>query len=81
MANRGEKYLDKFENQMWVSYDIRDSWIPIVDEALDKIFEVAPDTLILQIKEKFGELRIYTTNAMLAEPFILEAEIKCAQTP
>ena len=55
------KYVDRFGDgfETWARYDIPDEWIPIVDEALDRIFEIAPKTKIHQIKTKFGGLRLY----------------------
>lgn len=34
-------------------------WQHIVDEALEKIKSIEPNFEVFQIKEKFGELRIY----------------------
>lgn len=56
------KHLDKFADGWIASYDIRDEWIDVVDKTLDRCLEKIPSLRIIQIKEKFGELRIYTTH-------------------
>ena len=55
------KYLDRFGNgfERWPVYGVPDHWIAPIDEALDRVFELAPQAVICQIKVKFGGLRIY----------------------
>ena len=77
------RHLDKFKQHHPATYGIRDSWIPIVDNTLDKCFEIIPEMQILQIKEKFGQLRLYTTHDSdrRIRPTIMQAERKCAAPP
>lgn len=56
------KYLDKFAPGWPATYDVPNDWVPIIDRALDKCFAEVPGMQLLQIKEKFGELRIYTSH-------------------
>ena len=74
------KHKDKFGNgfESYPNYDVPEEWIPVIDDALDRIFELHPDTVIHQIKEKFGGLRIYLNNDYLDDVWeiILDAEKK-----
>lgn len=42
-----------------IPYESGPGWDKLIDETLDKIFEIDPTIEIFQIKEKFGGLRIY----------------------
>ena len=61
-------------------------WNTIIVEALNKMEELDDkDSYITQIKEKFGELRIYTSSYKESierqlEQIIEEAEIKASET-
>lgn len=63
-----------------------DGWLSIITEALNKMDSLPDDNLyITQIKEKFGELRIYTSwynkeIEMDLDNIIEEAEIKASTT-
>jgi len=47
------------ERPVWASLDVGDGWLPLIKETLEKCFELAPEMRLFQVKEKFGELRIY----------------------
>lgn len=51
------------EAMTWTNYDIRDEWIPTVDAALDEIFAYDSGAKLIQIKEKFGGLRLYIRSS------------------
>lgn len=59
------RFGDGFED--WNTYEVPSTWIPIIDAGLDRIFAVAPNTVLHQVKEKFGGLRIYANTATLPE--------------
>lgn len=40
-------------------YDIENGWANLLFELLEKIEKIYPETKILQIKEKFGAMRVY----------------------
>lgn len=42
-----------------IPYEAGPGWDKLIDETLDKLFEIEPALEIFQIKEKFGGLRIY----------------------
>lgn len=42
-------------------------WYDIIDELLDKLKKIDPDIVILQIKEKFGILRVYVRTSKIPE--------------
>lgn len=70
-----------------VSYECGDGWLPIIEELFDKI-QVLVDNdpayfefMVLQVKEKFGGLRVYTTGYdEKIDKLIDEAECKCLLT-
>lgn len=59
-----------------------DGWLDLVNSTLEKIEAIDPHFRVLQIKEKWGKLRLYgessyeygTPNSMLIESIIDEAE-------
>lgn len=73
MLDRDEIYK-KFKEKYWFfdcSLDIGDGWIPLVEQCFDEILEIVgekedEDAYIpfrtMQIKEKFGGLRIYLSS-------------------
>lgn len=50
------------EIPVWKSLDIDIGWYDLVEEAIDRARAVCPDFQLMQVKEKFGGLRIYATN-------------------
>lgn len=70
-----------------IPYECGAGWEDLVDDTLDRVFDTDPDVEILQVKEKFGTLRIYyqtvsehgTPTAMLIGTMIRDAE-KRSQT-
>jgi len=60
-----------------------DGWIPIIKEMFEELKKLNPpkDFQILQIKEKFGGLRVYTSSYTdEIEKIIEEAEEKASKT-
>lgn len=68
--NLKEKYPKNFENCIEVY--IPSGWTDIINTCIDEIIELDPDIQILQIKEKFAELRIYVSGTTQAVYKILE---------
>ncbi|NIM21892.1 MAG: hypothetical protein GTN64_05660 [Candidatus Latescibacteria bacterium] len=62
-------------------YECGEGWHPIIDKAVAKIRKYHPDVEFLQIKEKFGGLRIYTSYTSPAIEAIIElADEFCEET-
>ena len=62
----GKIPFDESETAMSDGFRVNDGWIPLLEEAFEKLSIVVKekelkDFKILQVKEKFGDLRIYTT--------------------
>lgn len=74
---------DKFE-EGWAPYKVPPQWIPVIEEMDEKLTALIPGVTYLQIKFKFGELRVYwnspegTPEEALhaAADVINEAEVK-----
>lgn len=78
--NIQEQYPHMFVPRFW-GMDIGDGWMPIVEEAIVRIAALPDPPQIVQVKEKFGLLRIYTSCVHAeADRIIREAEAKCAET-
>jgi len=85
-----EKYPELFDNSYFIEIFIMIGWEKVVDKALSRINEVVenmePDgdhgtPLVVQIKEKFGGLRIYTSyHVDEIEKIIEEAEKEASET-
>lgn len=43
-------------------WEVGPGWLSLMEEVLHEIDQVAPDTEVTQIKEKFGTLRVYVAN-------------------
>jgi hypothetical protein len=43
---------------------VGDGWLPLLDDLFGKIIEADPEAKVLQVKEKFGGLRVYTSSAV-----------------
>jgi hypothetical protein len=73
-----------FNGQRYVPIDCGDGWLEIIKDLFDELVPLTkdmPDFRILQIKEKFGGLRIYTGGGNDAtEEAIERAEAKCYET-
>ena len=54
-----EKYSHLFEERFW-GFDCNDGWYDLLDEMLSKIQHY--QIKIVQIKEKFAQLRVYTEH-------------------
>lgn len=59
----GQKFIEKYKsNFSHIGECIRFTigWLRIVEKAVSELVQLCPSIYIVQIKEKFGELRIYT---------------------
>jgi hypothetical protein len=82
----GELPLDQTKTAIVWGFEVPEFWRPPVLEALEKISEIVKreeldDFRIVQIKEKFASLRIYTNYSTdEIDAAIDEAESTCAHT-
>jgi len=59
---------------------VGDGWRPLVQQTIDRLRAVMPDIKIVQVKEKFGGLRIYTDIYTPAiQQIIIEAEAEATK--
>lgn len=71
----------RFAPKWTPSIDCGRGWHTIIAELDAKLIEVMPDIRYLQIKEKFGGLRVYVTkDRPEVDALILEAEREAAET-
>ncbi len=63
------RFLPKTENLMSYGFAIGGGWFDLVHEMSSKITELDPDCLMIQMKEKFGGLRVYCDTKV---PEVLE---------
>ena len=69
------------ETGMYFGIECGPGWLPIIDECLSEIALLEEDVRIMQIKEKFGGLCIYTNgHSPTVSAIIRAAEDKCAKT-
>lgn len=54
-----QEYEDLFSNRRAFRINCGPGWIPLLEETVEQLLEVQPGFEILQVKEKFGGLRIY----------------------
>lgn len=71
-----EYYLSERESCMGRGFEVADGWFNLIDELSAKIVEVDPHAVALQVKEKFGLLRIYITGNEAAWNLVHEYENK-----
>jgi len=56
-------------------------WFSLINEALKKLFKLNPKLQILQIKEKFGGLRLYVSHCSSEMNIVInEAKAKAEKT-
>jgi len=53
-----------------------DGWYPLIDETCRRITEVDPEAELMQVKEKYGSLRMYLDGNDEAHDITYEAEAK-----
>jgi hypothetical protein len=53
------KYPHLFEWTGIAGFECRDGWLDLIDELSAKIVAIMPDAQASQVKEKYGELRMY----------------------
>ncbi len=49
----------KYAHLLRYGYDTGKGWYALINDALDRIFEIDPDANVVDVKEKFGGLRLY----------------------
>lgn len=75
-----DKLKNKYPETFTDCFDFSppDGWEPIVERLIDDLMFVDPTTKIVQVKEKFGELRVYASPMNEASyDLIDEAEKQC----
>lgn len=50
--------------QHWRHVDCGPGWFPLIQELHENLFELDPNYLVLQVKEKFGGLRYYISTTL-----------------
>lgn len=67
-----------------LTWSIGEGWKPLVRDLLAKLLELDPTIQILQVKEKFGGLRVYYVSNRdtydAADELVAEAEALAART-
>lgn len=75
-VKRLQEEQEKIGNYKPIAYGIQcdDGWFDLIDELLSKIKELDPENTVkvVQIKEKFGGLRVYTMGALALDIFGLD---------
>lgn len=54
-----EKVNSRIDTSWPENYYVREGWIPLVEELVEKLIKIEPTFKIAQIKQKFGGLRFY----------------------
>ena len=67
---------------MFNHFEVSDHWVPIVEEMVRKLYAIDPAIEFLQIKEKFGQLRVYYRGSgnERVDEIIRQAEHECSYT-
>ena len=60
--------------------DVGPGWMPIVEEAVKALAALENPPQIVQVKEKFGDLRIYITSYTVDSEFIVNEAARKAST-
>ena len=71
LINKWGRY---FESPFKPNFDIGPGWVDLVDNGLEELRQIDPSFKLFQVKQKFGELRIYTNNYHLLGDKIAEIE-------
>lgn len=58
-----QRYLSPKETCMCWGFNTGDGWFPLIKKLSEDIIKISPETEAVQVKEKFGGLRFYVTNA------------------
>ncbi len=60
---------DKYKDFLSLTYgfEIDSGWLPVVEDFLEKAYNYKDSVRIVQIKEKYGSLRIYTQHKLMDE--------------
>lgn len=70
-----EARCDPTRNLMCFGFECGDGWYHIIEKALHQLSMLDDETLILQVKEKYGTLRIYLSGfSDEAEKIVNDAE-------
>lgn len=68
------------EGNTWQSVDVREAWHPIVEKLNEDLLAIDPNYKVLQVKEKFGDLRYYyTTNAGAGARLLMDNRVRRAE--
>lgn len=71
------------EGNTWQSVDVGEAWVPIIERLNRDLLNMDPDYRVIQVKEKFGELRYYfdsrttPTVLRLMNQRVAQAESEC----
>jgi len=68
-TQRCNQLEDKYKDFLSLTYgfEISSGWIPLIEDFLHKAFNYKDSVRIVQIKEKYGSLRIYTEHKLMDE--------------
>lgn len=60
---------DKYKDFLSLTYgfEIDSGWLPVIEDFLQKAYNYKDSVRIVQIKEKYGSLRIYTVHKLMDE--------------
>lgn len=60
---------DKYKDFLSLTYgfEIDSGWLPVIEDFLEKAYNYKDSVNIVQIKEKYGSLRIYTQHKLVDE--------------
>ena len=58
-----QRYLSPQETCMCWGFDTGNGWFDLIKRLSEDITKISPETEAVQVKEKFGGLRFYVTNA------------------
>lgn len=67
----------KLSDRDWIYECVGVGWAPLLRDLCDELEKVAPDLEVVQVKEKFGGLRFYTSPYdPIVEDIVTKAENK-----
>jgi len=68
-AEKCNQLEDKYKDFLSITYgfEIGSGWLPIIEDFLQKAYNYKDSVRIVQIKEKYGSLRIYTEHKLMDE--------------
>jgi hypothetical protein len=80
--NELEELLIPVWQEGWpLTLAVGDGWLPLINTLVNELLEADPDIKIMQVKQKFGSLRVYATpNSQESRALIREAEFAAERT-